>query len=128
MSLSQYVRDHIEVVSSDESVSDESVSDAAELVFFRVSLKNNADAEVFKNLIENHQGEFCECNLFDGNEHNYIEIGGWIGDQGLALQMMGLGKLLGLWNLYTPCNMLKLSSEDEMAVRLAEQGMITIKA
>ncbi len=33
---------------------------------------------------------------------SYIEIGGEIGDQGLALLLIGLGGLVGLWPVITP--------------------------
>ena len=33
---------------------------------------------------------------------SYIELGAWIGDQGLALALMGLGSALGIWGIITP--------------------------
>lgn len=33
---------------------------------------------------------------------SYIHVGGVIGDQGLALQLFALGKVLGLWKVITP--------------------------
>lgn len=33
---------------------------------------------------------------------SYIEIGGALGDQGLALRLIGLGGLVGLWPVITP--------------------------
>jgi hypothetical protein len=33
---------------------------------------------------------------------SYIEVGGEIGDQGMALRLFALGKSLGLWDIITP--------------------------
>ena len=33
---------------------------------------------------------------------SYIEVGGWLGDQGAALQLFALGEALGLWTVITP--------------------------
>lgn len=73
-----------------------------DMQFFKVSLRNNPSKDDLLALIKSHKGEFNEVDLLDGNEHNYIEIGGWIGDQGLALTLMGMGELLGIWELLTP--------------------------
>lgn len=100
--------------------------------FFKVLLKENPsdeDKKVIKNdliqLIKNHKGEFREINLFDGEEHNFIDIGAWIGDQGLALMLMGMGELLGIWELRTP-NKVAPDFSDETKMMLAEAGYISI--
>jgi hypothetical protein len=52
------------------------------MVFFEVSARNGADAETFKALLrENKRGAFCDVDVLDGEEHSYIELGGWIGDK-----------------------------------------------
>ena len=61
-------------------------------------------------LTQKHRGEFGDCDPMDGGEHNYMELGGWIGDQGIAMQYMGLGVLLGVFNLLSPA-MLGLTPE-----------------
>ena len=64
----------------------------ADMVFFEVSANPGADAETLKQLVsENKEGSFGDVDVLDGNEHSYLELGGWIGDQGLALMLMGLG-------------------------------------
>ena len=93
----------------------------------------SGDAEELRKLIEatGGKGEFCDANLLDGNEHGYMEIGGWIGDQTLALALMGLGAKLGLWRLITPKDILKLAGlegDKEMADAMAGRGLVTIKA
>lgn len=102
--------------------------------FFKVILKNSrltdVDKEVMKNnfikLIKNHKGIYDEIDLFDGNEHNFVEIGGWIGSQGVALELMGMGELLGLWKVATP-NRLAPDFSAETRSMLAGAGYISIK-
>ena len=70
--------------------------------FFKVAARNNPNAEDLKRLVaESHKGYYSETDPFDGNPHNYIELGGWIGDQGLAMQFMALSHLLGLAHVFT---------------------------
>ena len=98
----------------------------ADLVFFKVSAKPGADAETLKRLVrENKAGAYADVDLFDGVEHGYRELGGWIGDQGLALTLMGLGNVLGLWELLTPS---KLPIPPELRLRMAESGMLSVIA
>lgn len=93
--------------------------------FFEVSIKNDPDPEVLRKLIkDNPTGAFADVDLFDGKDHNYMEIGGWIGDQGLALVLMAMGDLLGLWEVFTPT---KLGMPPELATELAGQGLLFIK-
>lgn len=98
-----------------------------DLVFFKVANdpNNPADAETLRTLIKEHRGEFNDVDLFDGNKHNYMEVGGWIGDQGLALQLMGLGAILGLWKLITP---MSLGITGDNAMQMAGMGMLSILA
>ena len=99
-----------------------------DMVFFIASLRGQPDAEELRRLILEHRGEFCEVNLFDGAEHSYMELGGWIGDQGLALMFMALGSLLGLFRLMTPRTVLGTQFPDSLLMRMAESGLVTIQA
>ena len=96
-------------------------------VFFKVALRDTPARADFEALTRAHHSEWCTVNPFDGAEHNYLELGGWIGDQGLALQYMALGALVGAFELMTPLNMLPGLSA-EQAARLAGMGMVTVKA
>lgn len=101
----------------------------ANVEFFEVRAKEGADAEALRALIvENKSGAFLDVDLFDGKEHNYIELGGWIGDQGLALMLIGLGSLLGLWDLLTPSAIFKDAIPKEAAMRMAGMGMVAIQS
>jgi hypothetical protein len=101
----------------------------ADVVFFKVAAYDNPDPATLRQLIaDNKQGSFTDVNLFDGQEHNYLQLGGWVGDQGLALTLMGLGAVLGLWKLLTPTTMLGISPSDPLAQQMAGMGMIAICA
>lgn len=52
---------------------------------------------------------------------SYIVLGAAVGDQGLALCLMGLGKALGLWDVITPGS---LGVTGEAADRMAGQGFV----
>jgi len=98
----------------------------ADVHFFKVARKGEPTAEKLRELVigTREQGEFvASLDLFDGQEHSYIELGGWIGDQGQAL-----GYLMGLWKLNTPKSLLGDLISAETADNLAGRGMITIQA
>ena len=98
----------------------------ADVFFFEVAATEGASAEELAALIErNKNGEWADIDLLNGSEHSYIHIGGWIGDQGLALMLMGLGSVLGLWRLMTP-KMLPGLPEPLMQ-QMADQGMVSIQ-
>jgi len=116
--LIKYVIKHTSVGGDDGSDIDVSVE------FFGVNIIEEPSEKALKQLIANSEGgDF----LFDGNEHSYIEIGGWIGDQSIALQLMALGHKLGLWKLLTPSILLP-SLEESLKRKMAESGMVTILA
>ncbi len=96
-----------------------------DMVFFEVCAKNNPEPNRFRELVvASKQGEFGELDPWDGKEHSYIEVGRWIGDQGLALMLMGLGAVLGLWGLMTPKMLPGLP--DDLVMQMAGAGMVTI--
>lgn len=98
------------------------------MYFFDVSSRNNPTPEEFVALTQSHQGEFADVNPLDGKEHSYIELGGWIGDQGLAIQYMALGQLLGLWQTMTPAAILDVNDPEQksLADQMAGMGMVSI--
>lgn len=100
----------------------------ADLVFFAVSATNEPDPGMLRQLIERHVGEFGDVDVLDGEEHGYIELGGWLGDQGLAMMFMGLASLLGLCELRTPKNMLPPETPQAIVMQMAQAGMVAIKA
>lgn len=96
-----------------------------DLGFFKVAAKDNPDKETFLRLTEEHRGEFGDCNPLDGGEHNYMELGGWIGDQGLTMQYMGLGVSLGIFNLLSPA-ILGIKSDDPLFMQMLSGGLLAI--
>lgn len=102
------------------------VGHTVDLGFFKVAAKDNPDKETFLELTQKHRGEFGDCDPMDGGEHNYMELGGWIGDQGIAMQYMGLGVLLGVFNLLSPA-MLGLTPDDPMFKQMLGMGMLSIQ-
>ena len=102
---------------------------SADLVFFKVSKDDDATQQELERLVrKNRSGEFASVDPFDGEEHSYIEIGAWIGDQGLAMQLMGLGFLLGSWKLLTPKTVFGDILDENMVQQMAGMGMVSIKA
>ena len=94
----------------------------ADLTFFKVRKVNNPDPEEFRKLVEEELPHWL-----DGKEHSYLETGGDIGDQGLALMAMGLGGILGIWELLTPNSMVPFLDEG-MKMEMAGTGYVTIRA
>lgn len=104
----------------------------ADVVFFKVSARNNhetgfpVDPEKLRHLISTAKsGEYCELDPWDGKEHSYIEVGCWLGDQGLALTLIGLGNVLGLWSIMTP-KIMWPNASDSAIKQMAGMGCISI--
>lgn len=92
----------------------------ADLVFFKIATRNSPSKDDFENLVK---AEFPQW--LDGNEHNYLEIGADIGDQGLGMMTMGLGSLLGTWTLLTPAMLPGLT--EDLIMQMAGMGAITVQ-
>jgi hypothetical protein len=99
----------------------------ADMIFFKVGMVGNPTPEEFRSLTKEFRGESIQCNPLDGNEHNYIELGQWLGDQGMALMYMGLGSILGIFQLLTPKTMLGNAVDDATAMKMAGVGYVAIQ-
>ena len=99
-----------------------------DMIFVTVCAKDEPDQSTLAKLAREHVGEFGDVDIFDGTEHGYIELGGWLGDQGIALRFMGLCCLLGGFDLLTPKTVLPPGLNADMVMQLAQSGMVTIKA
>lgn len=103
-----------------------------DLVFFKVSAVGDPSPVRLRELLSAHEGHHNTMNPLDGAEHSYLEIGGWVGDQGVAMQLMGLGAILGLWDLLTPYTVLKLDPNKEehrnTAMQYAGTGLVCMMA
>ena len=117
--LVEFIRNHVSNIEKDSPAEFH-----ADLFFFKILVVGDPSAERLTELIKNSEkGEFCDVDMFDGKEHSYIEVGGWIGDQTLALQLMGLGFHLKLWKLFTP-NMMPVP--DQIKSQMAGKGLISV--
>ena len=98
---------------------------SVDMVFFKVATTNDPSAEEYRKLTSEHKGDYAEVDPFDGKEHSYLELGAWIGDQGLAMQFMALGVSLGLFNLLSPA---MLGIEGPEALQMAGMGLLAIQS
>jgi len=98
------------------------IGHTSDLIFFKVA-QSGATKEEFLQLVKKEYPSWL-----DGREHNYIEIGAEVGDQGLALMIMGLGDLLDAWKLFTPKTLFgeNITHEEEYK-RMAGLGLVIIQ-
>jgi hypothetical protein len=100
------------------------VGHTVDVFFFKVAAKHEPSADQLKKLIRDHAGVHCDLDPLDGGEHSYINVGGWIGSQQIALLFIALGQLVGLWDVLTP-NLLPV--DDETKQQMAGMGMVSIR-
>lgn len=93
-----------------------------DLTFFKVAARNNPTLEELRDRVED-----TLPSLLDGKEHSYILIGGEIGDQGLALELIALGGIVGLWKVLSPETLLPFM-DDATKLHMAGTGMIALQA
>jgi len=106
--------------------------DFADVGFFQVSAVDPEDGrelvtateltEAVGLALEFGHGEFSDLSLerLQGGP-SYIELGAWIGDQGRAIKLIGLGGALGLWDVITPQT---LGVTGDEAGKLMGMGML----
>lgn len=94
--------------------------------FFKVAVTGDPTKDEFLKLVAEHKGEYGDCDLLDGKEHSYLEVGGWIGDQGIAMQCMALGVHLGIFKLLTPSTVMPFLDEDTKRL-MAGQGLVCVQ-
>lgn len=99
-----------------------------DMIFFKVCARGDTNPAEFRTQTIDHEGAYVDLDPLDGKEHSYIELSGWIGDQGLAMQYMALGVLLGVFSLYSPVTILKMKSDDPRALQMAGNGFLAIVA
>jgi hypothetical protein len=97
------------------------------MIFFEVSPTEPADVDAFRRLTsEALFGAYATVDPFDGKEHSYLELGTWIGDQGLAMQYMALGVMLGVFTLLTPVTVFRLPTDHPVVMEMAHGGFIAV--
>ena len=97
------------------------IGHTVDLTFFEVAAKD-ADKDTFLNLVKE---EFP--HYLDGKEHNYLEVGADLGDQGIALMAIGLGHLLGVWDALCPNTIMPFLSK-ELKMEMAGMGLVALRA
>ena len=91
-----------------------------DLTFFKVSAIGG-NREEFLSMV---QAEYPAW--LDKKEHSFIEIGGDMGDQGIALMTIGLGHLLGAWKALSPGTTLPFLPS-EIKQLMAGNGMVSLQ-
>ncbi len=92
-----------------------------DLTFFKVAAQPEAKAEDLLALVRT-----TAPHWLDGAEHSYLQVGGDLGDQGLALMVIGLGQITGAWKALCPETMAPFLP-DEMKRQMAGMGMISLQ-
>ncbi len=90
---------------------------SVDVYFFWVSAKNGPTKETLLALLES---EYPDLDRLRAGP-SYIELDAAIGDQQLALRLIGLGKLVGLWDAITPAI---LGCDAEQAGIMAGSGFV----
>jgi hypothetical protein len=97
-----------------------------DMVFFKVALVGAPSAADFRRLTRAN-GTPYDVNPLDGAEHNYLDLGAWIGGQGLAMQYMALGTMLSVFKLLTPYRLIP-DIDQAAALRMAQGGLLIVTA
>ena len=100
----------------------------ADMCFFKVVLRGAPSATTLARLVRERNADGVAVDVFDHQERSYLELGAWLGSQELALRLMGMGALLGLWTLLTPKTVLGNHATPGLVDQLAGAGMLTIIA
>jgi hypothetical protein len=101
--------------------------DPVDVHFMLVGFTEGIDRGMFLALLKaacDGHGEFADVprtRLLTGP--SYIELGAWLGDQGLALRFLALGEKLGLWEVVTPK---RLKFPEEAGDALAGHGFVRL--
>ena len=76
----------------------EAPTHSADVCFFWVSTKEDPTKEALLALLEKYYPEMDRLRMGP----SYIEIGAALGSQQVALLLLGLGELVGLWEVISP--------------------------
>lgn len=100
---------------------DKTTENDVNLTFFGIRKVDGTPIEEFKRLIAPIKNILNTTN----RELSYIELGGLLGDQEVALRTMGLGHILGEWKVLSPDIMLPTLPKN-IKMDMAGMGMVTI--
>ena len=97
------------------------IGHTVDLTFFKVSAVGGNKDEFLSMVKAEHP------SWLDKKEHSYIEIGGDMGDQGVALMTIGLGHLLKAWKALSPDTIL-LFLPFGLKQQMAGSGMVSLQS
>lgn len=141
-SLHQFILDHTErgACKCGRCVDKDNIPDprghTVHMTFMMVSLRGDEPRETmadeFKTLSREWPGDpdtwdGSALDVLDGEWRNYMQLGAWLGDQGLALQYMALGTLLDVFDLISPAIKWPDVPED-VANTMAANGLLLVRA
>lgn len=100
-----------------------------DMVFFEVTVKPGLTLAAFDEATRALKGWYATVDVLDGNPHGYMDLGAWVGDQGLALRYMALGVGIGRFSLIAPTTVTSMASlSRERKLELAGAGLVFIQA
>ena len=102
----------------------------ADVLFHQISANKGAYKHTLAKLIREYADQFKLCDPLDGERHDHHELEKWLGTHDMALKLMGLGAVLGLFNLTTPRTILpaKHNVPLKLAKIMSEKGFLYITA
>lgn len=103
--------------------------DAGQRGPYFVSATYQPQRDRFLELIQLYVEQRPDCDLLDGDEHNLAEMTRWIGIRELALRFVGLGVILGVFELVCPWEVRAGEDREEMIGRLprGDEGSFRLK-
>lgn len=100
---------------------------AIDAVFYGVNLKRTVLADELKALIADYDAP-SELDFFDGLNHPLSQVIDWAEDSEIAVTIMALGDLLGIWTLHTPKSYLGRNDIPESTeAQMVDQGFFYVK-
>ena len=130
--IQDYVRNHVERGECkcgqcfDRGDKPDPEGHTIDMVFFTCIAFGEPTAEEFTKLTKENAERFADINPLDGKDHNYMELGAWIGDQGLAMMYMALGVHLGVFSLLSGNTLLGLPKGDPLVMQMAQAGLLSV--
>jgi hypothetical protein len=103
--------------------------DAVQRGPYFVSATYQPQRDRFLELIQLYSEQRPDCDPLDGHEHNLAEMTRWIGIRELALRLIGLGVMLGVFELVRPWEERAEESREKMIGRLdrGDEGSFRLK-
>jgi hypothetical protein len=94
---------------------------------YLVSAIHGPRKDVFLRLIRLQTQSSSGCNPLDRRAHGLDEIARWIGNRALAIRFIGLGVILGAFELATPWEAVLGEDLESMDRRLAVRGAVRFR-